>query len=127
MHPAFSFGRGDEEPLALAGPVDDLAEKVAAMVEERIDKWAEPHVQHYGDVIYNRVRERFDGDRQDIIDTLVYDAKPKVQKAVNEILDDAQTQARLGEAKSELRRALFFTAVGTAVATWALVTYVGKP
>jgi hypothetical protein len=130
MHIAYAF-QGEDAPLMLAGPVDDLATKVSSIVEAKIEAWAAPKVQHYGDIIYDRVRERLDGDRQDIIDTWVADMKPKVQKAANEILDDASTQARLGEAKTELRRALFFTAVGTAVgtavATWALVTYVGKP
>lgn len=131
MHPAFAFLEASSAPRALAGPVDDLAEKAAALIEESLDQWVESHVQHYADVAYNRFRERFEGDKKDLADTIVADAKPGMQKAVGEILGSADVQARLGTAqdefKSSLAKALFVTALGTAVATWALVTYVHKP
>lgn len=62
---------------AVAGPVDDFTNEVA-------------------DAAYDRIKQRFYQDRDQIADDLVATATPKVKQMVQDVLDDANTQARLG-------------------------------
>lgn len=63
--------------MGVAGPVDDFANDVA-------------------DTAYARIKQRFYEDKDQIADDLIVTATPKVKQMVQDVLDDANTQARLG-------------------------------
>lgn len=99
--PAFLDRRAPRGMGSVAGPVDDFATEVA-------------------DTAYDRIKQRFYDDKDQIADDLVATATPKVKVMVQEVLDDANTQARLGtehaKFESDVRNGILpVVVIGTAI------------
>jgi hypothetical protein len=85
----------------VAGPVDDFTNEVA-------------------DTAYARIKQRFYDDKDQIADDLVATATPKVKQMLQNVLDDANTQARLGtehaKFEADVRNGVLpVVAIGTAI------------
>lgn len=104
-----AYWRARVRPGTLGGPVDDLAAEVA-------------------DTAYDEIKARFYEDKDQLVDDVIATATPKVKDAVEQMLSDADTQARIGRTEASLRNGMILivgtAALATMFGTWLLVRYV---
>lgn len=71
---------------------------------------------------YDQALQRFNADKDGLVDSLVASAKPKVLA----LLDDAETQARISAVQSSFKKTLILSLAGTAVVTTGATWWVLK-
>jgi hypothetical protein len=109
------FGHG-----ALSGPGDDLAQ---AIFES--DAWKNG-TKDAANRVYDQVLARLQVDRDQLVDEFVASATPKVRAAMQELLNDADTQAAIGRTSQDIEdrfRKGIFQAVAAGVVTTLVGTF----
>jgi hypothetical protein len=102
-------------PGSLGGFTDDI--------EAQLQSKATGFAQTMANEAYDQVKHRFEQDKDQLATEVVDAAKPKVLAAVQEILSDANTQQRIGEAKASFRNTLIVV-VGVATVAGSALTFV---
>lgn len=110
-----TFGQGAraEGPGMLGDFVDDIRNDLQAN--------AQTFATSMANSAYDQVMQRFNAEKDEIVGGVIASAKPRVL----EILDDADTKARIGQAQASFRNSLivgaFATAILTSFGTFALI------
>lgn len=114
-----SFGRFGQGALLAEGPgmVGDFVDDIRNDLQAQAGTFA----TSMANSAYDQVLTRFHQDKDQLVADVVAAAKPRVL----EILDDADTKARIGQAQASFRNSLivgaFATALLTSFGTFALI------
>jgi phosphoglycolate phosphatase-like HAD superfamily hydrolase len=106
-----SFGR----PHALAGPLDGLADGLVAQIQGSA-AWHQM-ADSTADQVYDRVRSRFEADKEQIANEIIAVATPGVKQLASDTMD-----AERGKIIPIAVAGMLTTIVGT----WLLVRYAGN-